>query len=194
MDQYQHCPACNEEYVAGIAACADCGGPLTPGPLQRYTAPATAGAQAVAATNDALDRLIARLPGQEAHLAVQALLMEKISCRVECAGLDRTYSPEAPPREPFAGTLPVEIYVAATHEEPAREVIESLDADLIGEQWNEQREAVGQATEEGLEPLPMADSDDQLAAEPPQPESTSLRTAVLIVLAALALLFLFGRR
>src|SRR6185503_4732629 len=95
----QHCPTCQTEYVAGIAACADCGGPLTPGPLGRYTG-ATSAAQQTAASgaapSGAFDAVLAQLPGIQADRAVRALLLEEIPCFVECQGMTKTYLPGAP--------------------------------------------------------------------------------------------------
>jgi hypothetical protein len=196
MSDVQHCPACDEEYVSGIPACVDCGGPLTPGPLPRFEAPATRPADAGgAAARGALDRLLARLPGKQADQAVRALLLENIACRVLCEGLEKTYTPERPPAEPFAVSLPVEVYVAAQQHDAAQDVLTSLEQeDLIGEQWSDV-EGEPHALEPPVAAGASADEpgEDQYADAAPEPQGTSLVTAVLVVAVVLALLFLFGR-
>jgi hypothetical protein len=197
MSELQHCPACDEEYVAGVAACVDCGGPLTPGPLARLEARARRSDAAPAAPATHLDRLLLRLPGAQADQAVRALLLEGIACRVECGSLGKTYTADRPPEEPFAVNLPVAVYVDAAHEDAAHEVVTSLeDDDLIGEQWSDAdepdpgREANAEvAAEDGT----SADSDAAVEGAI-EPEGTSLRTAVLIVVIIVVLLFLFGRK
>lgn len=197
-DGLQHCPACDEEYVAGIATCVECGGPLQPGPLERLaqrgrmrrgTAPA--------APRASLTRLLAKIPGLQADHAVRALLLEGIACRVDCQGVARTYEPGQPPAEPFAVTLPVSIYVDEAQLDAAQDVLTSLEShDLIGEQWND--ENADASVEADALAEPVGDREPAQASEPfpdaePPAESTSLRTVVLIVVAALVLLFLFGR-
>src|SRR5690242_21700231 len=114
--ELQHCPACDEEYVAGVATCVECGGPLQPGPLARLEqrartlTRADASADAGGGTPRPM-RLLAEIPGLQADHAVRALLLEGIACRVECQGVGKTYEPDQPPAEPFAITLPVSIYV-----------------------------------------------------------------------------------
>jgi hypothetical protein len=209
--ELQHCPTCREEYVAGIAACVECGEPLHPGPLPRGAAATAPAARAAAAANPAgeLDRLIAELPGRQADHVVRSLLLEGIACRVECQGVVKVYQAEQRPSEPFAVTLPVTIHVAAAQLENAQEVLESLQQeDVIGEQWSEvppedeasgdhddeyeqaeagdgERLAAGTATE--------AEPDDAAAPAPPAAESTTLRTIVLIVAVGLVLLLIFAR-
>ena len=200
--ELQHCPTCDEEYVAGIATCVDCGGPLQPGPLERLEQRARARTRPAAHADTgaaAPTRLLAEIPGLQADHAVRALLLEGIACRVEAQGVSRTYEPGEPPAEPFAVTLPVKIYVPEAQHTAAEDVLNSFDTgDLIGDQWSD----------EGAEAAPLDDADaapevvaDREPAEPvealgdgePAAESTSLRTVVLIVAVALVLLFLFGR-
>lgn len=200
----QHCPTCQTEYVAGISACADCGGPLTPGPLGRYAgaaaAAATAGTAAAAATG-AFDAVLAQLPGIQADRAVRALLLEEIPCFVECQGLTKTYQPGSPPTEPFAVTLPVTVHVRHADLETAREAIDSLESeDLIGEQWSDEEIAeaaeaaavpAGVPFDDGTHASPAADDPN---AGAPEAQSTSMVSVVVIVAVVLALLFLFGRQ
>ena len=202
----QHCPTCQTEYVAGIAACADCGGPLTPGPLGRYTGAATASSASAAAAGSAaasgdFDAVLATLPGAQADQAVRALLLEEIPCFVECQGLTKTYQPGTPPTEPFAVTLPVTVHVRAADLTTAREVIDSLESDdLIGEQWSD--EEIAEAAEAaGVPPMAAADDVEELpvignepAAGAPEPQQISMVTVVVIVAVVIALLFIFGRQ
>lgn len=195
---YQHCPACEEEYVTGVAACAECGGPLCPGPLARF-AP-SAGTPAVAPAADA-DELLERLPGLQADHAVRALLLEGISCRVECRGLTKTYAPGSPPAEPFAVSLTVALYVPRAQRDAAREVLSSLGHDdLIGDQWSAPEDG-GTPDDDVIEAQPAVAREPESDASPPADfdaagapaaEGTGLRTVLLIVAALVALLFLFG--
>ena len=81
----------------------------------------------------------------------------------------------------------------------ADEVLNSFEpGDVIGDQWSAaetEAEPLAEA-ESSLEPVadrePLQPSEPLTDAEP-APESTSLRTVVLIVLVAVVLLFLFGR-
>lgn len=200
----QHCVPCHEEYVAGVAACAECGGPLQPGPLDRRAARARPGGRADAATLGAAasgrpDRRLAELPGLQADHAVRALLLEGIACGVVCEGVTQVYAPGQPPAQPFAVTLPVTVYVAGAQYEAAQEILASLQHDdMIGDQWSEAAVAENEAVVEivaadAAEDGEPARADESAAADAPTPESTSLRTIVLVVLAAVVLLFVFGR-
>lgn len=191
MSEPQHCPSCETEYVAGIAACADCGGPLSPGPLESMVAAAPAAPPTAAGA--AFDTVLATLPGLQAHHAVQALLLENVPCFLECQGLTKTYQPGSPPNEPLAVTLPVTVRVRAADFDNAREILDSMEADdLIGEQWSEG---------ESVEAAPAADDDEaaDVARTPeagdgaPQPQGTSMLTAAVVVAVVVGLLFLFGR-
>jgi hypothetical protein len=202
--ELQHCPACDEEYVAGVATCVECGGPLQPGPLARLEerTRALTGADASTGAGGGAPRptrLLAEIPGLQADHAVRALLLEGIACRVECQGVGKTYEPDQPPAEPFAVTLPVSIYVSDAQFDAAHEVLNSFEpGDVIGDQWsNSEAEAAPLAeAESSLEPVadrePLQPSEPLTDAEPAA-ESTSLRTVVLIVVVAIVLLFLFGR-
>ena len=195
----QHCAACREEYVAGVAACVECGAPLQPGPLDR-SAPAARGPRVDEPTASALpDRLLAKLPGAEADQVVRTLLREGIACGVSCDGIERVYAPDKPPMEPFAVSLPVSLFVTAAQYEQAQEILASCQQeDVIGDQWesataDEESEMVMAPDEEivaDAEPLP---ADDGTATGEPVPESTTLRTAILIVLIGVFLYFMFGR-
>lgn len=200
----QHCPDCQEEYVAGVAACVECGGALQPGPLSRFTARSRTGGGADAAALGAAgaarpDRWLAELPGLQADQAVRALLFEGITCGVVCEGVAKVYAPGQPPAQPFAVTLPVTVYVTGAQYEGAQEILASLQHDdVIGDQWSEAAVAENEAVVEvgaadAAEDGEPARADEPAAADAPTPESTSLRTIVLIVLAAVVLLFVFGR-
>jgi hypothetical protein len=209
MSDLQHCAACEEEYVAGVAACVECGKPLQAGPLPRGAAsapPAAPGARA----DVPLDRVLAEVPGLQADQIVRALLLEEIACRVQCQGVVKVYRPGQPPSEAFAITLPVTVYVDDATYESAQEIVHSLaQEDVIGDQWSA-------APPEGEANILEADAEQEPPAEPsaaskfeydhfadaadsegglsePIAESTSLRTVVLIVLAGVVLLFLFAR-
>lgn len=196
----QHCPHCQTEYVAGITACADCGGPLSPGPLERLERgagkPARGAAQTAApavTAHAAFDTVLARLPGLQADHAVRALLLENIPCFVDCQGLTKIYQPGSPPAEPFAVTLPVTVSVRAADVDTAHEVLASLESDdLIGEQWSD--EEIAAAADAAA---PHDAHDDTAHGDPdegaPQAQGTSMVTAVLIVAVVIGLLFLFGR-
>ena len=136
MSDLQHCAPCQQEYIAGVAACVECGKPLQAGPLPRGDAPATPAAP-VASSDAPLDRLLAELPGLQADQMVRALLIEEITCRVECQGVAKVYRPGHPPSEPFAVTLPVVVYVGDAQYDSAQEIVQSLaQEDVIGDQWS----------------------------------------------------------
>jgi hypothetical protein len=194
MSNEQHCPTCETEYVAGIAACADCGGPLSPGPLEHMAAaapppPPDGGAQAAD-----FDAVLATLPGLQAHHAMQALLMENVPCFLECQGLAKTYQPGSASTGPLAVNLPVTVHVRSADLESAREIVTSIDEeDLIGEQWGDAVEAT--TVEGGNDDAAVAAGDGTAldADTALQPERTSMVTAVVVVAVVLGLLFLFGR-
>lgn len=211
---FQHCPDCQQEYVAGVTACVDCGKALQPGPLPRFegggarrASGSPAPAAAAPAADAASDVFVVELPGIEAHEAVQALLMEKISCRASCKGMEKRYSEASPPQGPLATSLPVSIFVAAQHREAAEEIIASIrGGDLIGEQWSDapHPDDVDHAADP-FEPLPVEPGpslDDPPAAgrefddAGPVAESTSGRTMLILVVVAVvvALLFALGRQ
>jgi len=195
----QHCAACREEYVAGVAACVECGAPLQPGPLDR--SPQAARRVAETGTAAMPDRLLAELPGAAADQAVRALLLEGIACGAVCDGIEKVYLPDKPPTEPFAVSLPVSLYVADAQYEQAQEILASCQQeDVIGDQWSSAAEEAvdepvpaGDAEEEPADDAAAlrAEEDGQLAA--PMAESTTLRTVVLVILIGIFLLFLFGR-
>jgi len=199
----QHCPTCQTEYIAGIAACADCGGPLSPGPLGRYTGEGAAPSKPAAATSTgAFDAVLAQLPGIQADRAVRALLLEEIACFVECQGLTKTYKPGTPPTEPFAVTLPVTVHVRHADLETARDVIASLDSeDLIGEQWSDEEiaeaaEAAGVPPEE----IDLPDVEPQIGqmedpdAGAPQAQGSSMIVVVVVAILVIGLLLVLGRQ
>lgn len=193
MSEPQHCPSCETEYVAGIAACADCGGPLSPGPLEHMAAPAPP-PEPPGVQTAAFDTVLATLPGLQAHHAVQALLLEQVPVVLECQGIVKTYQPGSPPNEALAVTLPVTMRVRADDLDGAREILDSMAAeDLIGEQWNE-GEAV-EAEDPSDAPLAVTARQGEAApsGEPIQPEGRSMTSAIVVVVIVVVLLFLFGR-
>src|SRR6185369_17061453 len=201
--ELQHCPECDEEYVAGVATCVECGGALQPGPLARLEARhaerrAAPPPSADGATTD--DELVAELPGQQADHVVRMLLLEGIPCRVVCQGIEKRYLPGKPPAEPFAMTLPVTIFVAGAQRQAAEDIISSFEhEDVIGEQWDSEAppgvEAAPAHDPESYEALPTVDDADADAEipEPPQPTGTSFRALIIVVAIGLVLLFLFAR-
>jgi hypothetical protein len=202
--ELQHCPTCDEEYVAGVATCVECGGPLQPGPLERLEQRArtlTRPGKSVDAAGGAPRpmRLLAEIPGLQADHAVRALLLEGIACRVETQGVGRTYEPDQPPAEPFAVTLPVSIYVSDAQFDAADEVLNSFEpGDVIGDQWSDAGGEDASLAEADASLEPVGDREPTQPSEPlsdsePSPEGTSLRTVVLIVVVAIVLLFIFGR-
>ena len=192
MSEPQHCPSCETEYVAGIAACADCGGPLSPGPLEHMAAAPPPESPGVPTA--AFDAVLATLPGLQAHHAVQALLLEKVPVVLECQGIVKTYQPGSPPNEPLAVTLPVTMRVRADDLEGAREILDSMAAeDLIGEQWSEGDSV--EADEPGDDPQAVEAREGGAAptGAPIQPEGRSMTSAIVVVVIVVVLLFLFGR-
>lgn len=195
----QHCAACQEEYVARVASCVECGGPLEPGPLQRGTKASPV--PALGGTGPQLDRLLAELPGAQADQAVRALLLEDIGCRVECEGVAKVYEAGQRAAEAFAVTLPVSVYVSGAQYDSAQEILSSLQQeDLIGDQWAAapvEAEAEASVVDDpGSDPTDdaaPAPDDPEMADGEPVAESTSMRTVVLLVAAGIVLLFLFGR-
>ncbi len=206
MSQVQHCPSCDEEYVASATACVECGGPLTPGPLTRLeqgrrrnrSAPAAAlpPADPDGQLAPSIDRLLAQLPGQEADLLVRSLLLEGIPCATECQGITKAHWPGEPPGLPLALTLPVNVYVEAAQLDAAREILSTSDRDdVIGEQWADA------ASDETVEASAITDAEAESAATAGaaggnaalEPDGRKLRTVALVLAVALLLLFLFGR-
>ena len=201
----QHCSACRGEYVAGVAACVECGGPLQPGPLDRLAERARKGSGTGAAAEGAATvrphRRLVELPGLQADHAVRAFLLEGITCGVECEGVTQVYAPGQPPAQPFAVTLPVIVYVTDAQYEAAQEICASStrrpDRGSVERCISLEVEG-GAVVEDDATAEPAVDAqpavgDEDVPADPPSPESTSLRTVVLIVIAAIVLLFVFGR-
>lgn len=203
----QHCPACDEEYVARVDACVECGGVLTAGPLPRLEAPGRRARADRAAAGDpvAADHLLVELPGQEAHLLVRTLLIEGIPCRVRCQGIEKRYAPGETPQEPLAVTLPVSVFVPAGQREAAEDLLAVTEhEDVIGEQWDAEPAS---ALEHGHEPVPSnteppADAYDYeplpvlspgADADPLQPQGTSWRLVAMAVAIAVVLLYVFTR-
>jgi len=196
-DALQHCPACDEEYVAGVATCVECGGALQPGPLPRLQArhERRAAATTPVATGTA-DHMLAELPGQQADQIIRLLLLEGIPCRVVCQGIEKRYLPGQPPAEPLAMTLPVAIFVPNEQREAAEDIVGSLEhEDVIGEQWDSEPATAPESERdedaESYEALPMVDDAPIPAA--PQPTGTSVRTLLIIAAIGLVLIFLLAR-
>jgi len=196
--ELQHCPTCEEEYVAGVAACVECGGPLTAGPLEYFAARERGGSDAPPAVSAVgrPDQLLAELPGLQAHHAVRALLLEDITCALKCQGVEKVYVPGQPPAEPFAVTLLVRLYVSQAQLEAAQEIIASFGhEDVIGEQWSDvEADDAGSEVEAEVDAASASQPDDLVTtAGEPASESTSWRVITLVVLAAVVLFLLFGR-
>ena len=139
----QHCSACREEYVAGVAACVECGGPLQPGPLDRLAERAAHGQRHGSGgrrRRRRCDRIAASssCPACKPTTRCARFLLEGITCGVECEGVTQVYAPGQPPAQPFAVTLPVTVYVADAQYEAAQEILASLQHDdMIGDQWSD---------------------------------------------------------
>ena len=146
--------------------------------------------------------MLAELPGLDADLTARALLREDISCRVVCQGTEKVYTPDRPPDQPFAVSLPVTLYVNEAQLEAAQDILTSLQhEDVIGEQWSEgeSEDAGDRGTDDEVDVPVDLHGDDaseletESSVDQPVPETTSLRTILLIVLAGIVLLFIFGR-
>ncbi|MBI1818121.1 MAG: hypothetical protein HYR72_24335 [Deltaproteobacteria bacterium] len=182
----QHCPACRSEFIAGVAACTDCGGPLELGALPDLAA-VTAGKSPI--VYDSPDTLLTTLPGVRADLVVRALVMEGIACLLECEGQTKLCGPTDVSQGPFAVTLPVAIYVSGSRMEEAVAVVQSLDrADLVGVEWSE-GDPVGLSAEfEGEAERDAANDDEsQLQYAGPLAEDTTHRLIVLLAIVAAVL-------
>lgn len=206
---FQHCPDCDEEYVAGIPSCAECGKPLVAGPLPHFERGGRASAAAPTVAGDAAgdEVFLVELPGLDAHEAVQALLLERIPCRATCQGLEKSYSPERPPQGPLATSLAVSLHVGSAHLEAAHEIIESLrGGDLIGELWSEAPHP-DQAPDDADDRDTAVPSASRILAAPQgdagppadaplQAQGTGGRTVLLLVAVAIivALVLAFGRQ
>jgi len=141
-----HCGECRTEFVGGITACSDCGGPLQSGELPPHgpesLADSVAAAMPAADTEgeapEPPDTLVATLPGEDAELVAKAMTMERITSLLECEGSQELRGPHEPPKPALARRRPVSIYVAHSRVDEARAIIESMTGtDLIGEQWRE---------------------------------------------------------
>jgi hypothetical protein len=192
MSDVQHCETCRTEFVAGVPVCTDCGGPLALGPLPER--PAKGSPANVAAGDEyRCDRLLARLPGAQADVAAKALNLEGVTCLLECEGIRRLCPPDRESDEPLAVTLPVAIYVRGECEREAREILDSLPADVIGNQWAE--EAQADDADEEVE----AESELSREGTPPadlpavRSESTTWRVIAIIAVGLFVLLMLSRR-
>lgn len=197
-DELQHCEGCQEEYVAGVAACVECGGTLQAGPLPRAGRSRAGVAASAAAGASDLDRLLVELPGLQADLAVRALLLEDIPVRVVCQKNSKVYAAGEKPTEPFAVTLPVSVFVSAAQLDMAQEILDSMQRDdVIGDQWSDpQSDTEGNpiaVESDAASEEPEDDIADEARGAAPRSESTSLRAVVILVVAGLILLFMFGR-
>lgn len=200
MSQASHCPACATEFVAGVARCSDCGGPLTPGELPAASGPspyddsasAIPGLPPMAAATAIPDRLLCTVPGEEAETIASALTFEGITSRLVCDGLQRLRGPGQQASGPMSKRRPVEMYVLDEDFAEAEAVLESLDGhDLIGEQWLED----GETATAPAARTPFADVAETTADTPRLDESAaasqSTRGVWLAVAALLALIGFF---
>jgi hypothetical protein len=97
--------------------------------------------------------------------------------------------------------LPVSVYIAAAQLDAAQEILASLQQDdVIGDQWSDHpprqdTDAVieEESDDESADPGAALAADGESTVGEPIAESTSLRTVVILVVAGLVLLFLFGR-
>ena len=143
---------------------------------------------------DTPDRLLIRVPGLQAEFAAQALNLEGIPCRLECEGLEQLRRPGDEPGDPFAVTLPVEIYVPASAVATAREVLQSLGRDdLIGEQWDGGDPAPDETVNVVEAETPSPAVAPGALDSPPMPsgqrmEGTGLRLILILVAAGLVAL------
>ena len=198
MSDIQHCESCHTEFVAGIPACTDCGGSLTPGPLPERPAQAR---QASGAGEDEYrcDRVLARLPGAQADVVAKLLNREGIPCLLECEDIRRFYLPDDDSNsgEPLAVTLPVSIYVRAEREREAKDLLDSMENDVIGDQWREEPQA--EDMEEDVQEDVEAEAQlDRVPSEPTRlpelrTESTTWRVIAVIAAGLFLLLMLFNR-
>jgi hypothetical protein len=191
MSPLQHCAACQTEYVATALACAECGGVLQAGPLPRFEgrddpAPAMDGA---VEPMEPPTRVVATLPGAQAEQLAKLLTMEGIVCLLECEGLQRLRRPDDPVPEPIAVTLPVTLSVPPSRFDDAQAILASLDqTDAIGTQWTDEGAPNQPGSDEALE----EDAEESVTdLEPgeipnigPQPESTTWRFILILLLAA----------
>ncbi len=195
----QHCPNCATEYVAGAAACADCGGQLEPGPVADGPPPSPVARQPESTLPEAL---LTTMPGLQADLLAAALTMEGIACLLECEGIRQMRRPGSESPGALAATLPVAVYVGRMDLGRARDVMESLQrSEIIGDQWQAGEQAEGSldaAREEGGDAFPRASritaplSGDDGPCGDTRPESTTLR--LLFLVAATAALVVAGLR
>ncbi len=202
ISNVQHCPKCVTEFVAGVRACSDCGGPLSSGPLPD---PADEEAQPseaddLAALGDPPDTLYATLPGQQADYVAQALATAGIASLLECDGIQQLNGPGIEHKGPLAVSFPVSVYVPGAQLQPVREIVQSITR--AGEIVNPWTVAVDPtdlealvAGETGLDADDAEDrsspSDQPLSA--PQPEGTTTRLLLLLALGVVLLLLMLRR-
>ncbi len=194
MSDFQHCESCHTEFVAGISACTDCGGPLAPGPLPEQPAKAH---QATVTGEDEYhyNRLLARLPGAQADVVAKVLNLAGIPCLLECEDIRRLCLPDYDHDhgEPLAVTLPVSIYVDAECEREAKDLLDSMWTDVIGDQWREEPQV--EDAEEGVETEAQLDRVQTESSNLPElrTESTTWRAIAIIAAGLFVLLMLLNR-
>lgn len=201
MSQASHCPRCATEFVAGIAQCSDCGGPLTPGELPRAgaarpsrSAPSSTAGPVV--EGPLPDHHLCTVPGEQAETIARALTFEGIVSLLVCDGMQRLRGPGHESTGPLASRRPVDVYVAAADWEEAEAVVASLDGpDLIGEQWLDEGEGDDVAAPPRrapvVEPEPEPDVLDE--EQPVVAERTAPGVwLVLVIVAALVAAFVLA--
>lgn len=192
-----HCPICHTEFVAGVAACSDCGRPLLPGELPPRArnddgpdAVRTTTASGAEITVEPPDTLLAEIPGEQAELIAKALALEGIPSLLVCDGVEQLRGPHEPPKPPIARKKTVEIYVPHTRMDDASEIADSMtNVDLIGDQWLDhapegsvEQTAAGRDDVISAATAMNADSaaDETIAAQPIEPRPEGSRPSLLL--------------
>jgi len=194
-----HCPNCRTEFVAGIAACSDCGGPLKSGELPRgrerlvdedpLPTDAVPGAEYVP---EPPDTLLGTFPGEHAELIAKSMALEGLASLLECDGVEQLRGPHEPPKAPLARKKPVHVYVAQARLADAQEIADSLaEADFIGDQWQDESAGEIDAEDDDDRTLDEAVYLRPAAEGVPSPEGTSIYLLVFAVITAIVAVFVF---